>query len=315
MGDDRIIVVENLVKLFGHIAAVNDVSFEVGKGEVFGILGPNGAGKTTALECIEGLQKPTAGRIEVIGLDVTKDTDAVKQRIGVQLQGSSYFDNLNLSEILQLFGGFYERRVAAGTLLERFALTDKAGSTVGTLSGGQRQRFAIAAALVNDPDLVFLDEPTTGLDPQARHNLWEFVREMRDCGNTVVLTTHYMDEAQTLCDRVAIMDKGKVVALDSPDALISSLPAPYEVKTVIGNEFDIAALRQLDQVVALELRENAELRIRSCDATATLQALLRWSVEAGVLLSGLEVQSANLEDVFLSLTGHGLTDLPEGDEL
>ena len=200
------IQVEALVKRYGTLTAVDDVSFSVHEGEVFGILGPNGAGKTTTLEIIEGLQQPTAGRTLVMGMDSQREAAQVKERIGVQLQASAYFEYLTLTEILDLFGRFYPRRLPPGELLEKVDLTDKANTTVSKLSGGQKQRFTIAATLVNDPEVVFLDEPTTGLDPQARRNLWDFIQEIRGEGRTVVLTTHYMEEAQLLCQRVAIMD-------------------------------------------------------------------------------------------------------------
>ena len=238
--DEKVIVVEGLIKRFGQLTAVDGVSLSVRKGEVFGILGPNGAGKTTLLECVEGLQRPDAGSLHVLGLDVGREASAVKDRIGVQLQASAYFDFLTVTEILELLGTFYSRRVPAAALLGRVSLEDKAGATIRKLSGGQKQRFAIAATLVNDPEVVFLDEPTTGLDPQARRNLWGFISDVREGGRTVVLTTHYMEEAQALCDRVAIMDRGKVVALDTPSNLIQSLPAPYEIRVSLGDGLNAA---------------------------------------------------------------------------
>ncbi|MBI4202205.1 MAG: ABC transporter ATP-binding protein, partial [Chloroflexi bacterium] len=218
------IVVEDLVKKFGGFTAVDGVSFAVPQGEIFGILGPNGAGKTTTLEIIEGLQEPTAGRTLVMGIDTHRERERMKERIGVQLQASAYFEYLTLTEILDLFGRFYPKRLQVEELLEKVGLLEKAKATVGKLSGGQKQRFTIAAALVNDPEVVFLDEPTTGLDPQARRNLWEFIQAIHREGRTIVLTTHYMEEAQLLCQRVAIMDRGKIIALDAPNNLIRGLP-------------------------------------------------------------------------------------------
>jgi ABC-2 type transport system ATP-binding protein len=215
--------VRNLVKRYGDLAAVNGVSFSVERQEIFGILGPNGAGKTTTLECIETLRPFEAGEILLDGVDVRRSPQEVKRRIGVQLQSSSFFDKLNLAELLSLFGELYGRRVNVRLLLEEVELEDKAKSRVVELSGGQKQRFSIAAALVNDPLVLFLDEPTTGLDPQARRHLWGVIRSIRSGGKTVVLTTHYMDEAEELCDRVAIMDRGKIVALDSPHVLVERL--------------------------------------------------------------------------------------------
>src|SRR3990170_8540366 len=224
------IEVAALTKRFGTLTAVDNVSFSVEEGEVFALLGPNGAGKTTALECIEGIQEPSAGEVRVLGTDVRRERGAVKERIGVQLQASAYFQYLTLTEILELFGGLYSKRIPPKDLLQRVQLLDKANARVGQLSGGQRQRFTIAASLINDPQVVFLDEPTTGLDPQARRSIWELIQQIHGEGRTVVLTTHYMEEAQTLCQRVAIMDLGQIVALDTPTSLIRRLPTPYQVK-------------------------------------------------------------------------------------
>jgi ABC-2 type transport system ATP-binding protein len=218
-----IVVARDLRKRYGNLQAVDGVSFEIAEGEVFGILGPNGAGKTTTLEMIEGMRVIDSGSATVDGLDVARDPRAVKARIGIQLQASSFFDELNLVELLELFGHLYDRQVDAMALLADVELTEKARSQVRTLSGGQKQRFSIAAALVNEPRVLFLDEPTTGLDPQARRHLWGLVRQIRVRGHTVVLTTHYMEEAEELCDRVAIMDSGRIIALDRPLALIDAL--------------------------------------------------------------------------------------------
>lgn len=303
---DEVIAVRDLTKVFKTLRAVDGISFSVRRGEVFGILGPNGAGKTTALECIEGLQKPTSGSIEVLGIDAQRQPVRVKERIGVQLQASAYFDYLTLREILELFGRFYPRRIAADELLRQVELLEKANTPVGKLSGGQKQRFTIAAALVNDPEMVFLDEPTTGLDPQARRNLWDFIQQIHRSGRTVVLTTHYMEEAESLCHRVAIMDHGKIVALDTPRSLIHALAAPYEVRVVINEGAATDALADLEGVVGMESLEDGVLSLRTTDATRTLPRLLAWASESGAHLSHLEVQPANLEDVFLSLTGHAL---------
>jgi ABC-2 type transport system ATP-binding protein len=246
-----IVAARDLRKRYGSLQAVDGVSFEIAEGEVFGILGPNGAGKTTTLEMIEGMRPIDSGSAVVDGIDVTRDPRGVKARIGIQLQASSFFDELNLVELLELFGHLYERQVDAMALLADVELTDKARSQVRTLSGGQKQRFSIAAALVNEPRVLFLDEPTTGLDPQARHHLWALVRQIRERGHTVVLTTHYMEEAEELCDRVAIMDRGVIVALDTPQRLVDAL---------LGRGFTKARVERL----------------------------------------------ANLEDVFLDLTGHDL---------
>jgi ABC-2 type transport system ATP-binding protein len=246
-----IIVVSDLRKRYGDLVAVDGVSFEVAEGEVFGILGPNGAGKTTTLEMIEGMRPIDEGSAVIDGVDVRRDPREVKRRIGIQLQASAFFDELTLVELLDLFGRLYGHAVDPKALLGEVELTEKARSQVRTLSGGQKQRFSIASALVNQPRVLFLDEPTTGLDPQARRHLWALVRTLRDRGHTVVLTTHYMEEAEELCDRVAIMDGGRIIALDTPQALVDQL---------IGRGFTKTRVERL----------------------------------------------ANLEDVFIDLTGHEL---------
>jgi ABC-2 type transport system ATP-binding protein len=220
---DVILDVQNLTKRYGSLVAVNNVSFQVYRQEVFGILGPNGAGKTTTLEMIETLRPMDSGKVMLNGLDVRTEEQRVKRSIGVQLQSSSFFDKLSLSELLLLFGELYDRTIDPMKLLQDVELQDKAAARVNQLSGGQKQRFSIASALVNDPVLLFLDEPTTGLDPQARRHLWEVIRRIRGEGKTIVLTTHYMEEAEELCDRVAIMDAGKIVELAPPQELISKL--------------------------------------------------------------------------------------------
>jgi ABC-2 type transport system ATP-binding protein len=232
---EAIITVKDLVKNYGSFEAVKGISFEVYEGEIFGLLGPNGAGKSTTLEIIETLREKTSGKISVAGFDLDKDPNEIKKIIGVQLQTSGFYPNLNLVQLIDLFGGLYNRQVNAMDLLKSVQLEDKAKSKVKQLSGGQKQRFSIATTLINDPRIVFLDEPTTGLDPQARRNLWDLVRNIQARGTTVIITTHYMDEAEYLCDRVAIVDSGKIVALSSPDQMIDDLVAtgferPKEVK-------------------------------------------------------------------------------------
>src|SRR5258708_683787 len=222
---EPVIRVEGLRKRYGERVAVDGVSFSVQPGEVLGILGPNGAGKTTTVEILEGLRSADEGVASVAGVDVLRDPDAVKGLIGVQLQASSFFDQLSLAELLELLGAIFGVAVDARALLRRVDLEDRAGSQVAELSGGQQQRFAVAAALVNEPSILFLDEPTTGLDPQARRHMWELVASFRDEGTTIVLTTHSMEEAELLCDRVAIMDAGRIVALDRPAALVDALLA------------------------------------------------------------------------------------------
>lgn len=234
-GMEPVISVRNLVKRYGNFTAVKDISFDVFPGEIFGLLGPNGAGKSTTLEIMETLREKTSGSISIKGLDTDRDRSAIKKIIGVQLQASGYYPSLNLTELIELFSGLYNRHTDARELLQRVNLTDKAKSKYKQLSGGQKQRFSIATTLINEPGIIFLDEPTTGLDPQARRNLWELIRDIRAKGTTIIITTHYMDEAEQLCDRIAIMDEGKIIALASPESMIDELVAsgferPKQVK-------------------------------------------------------------------------------------
>lgn len=231
-----IISVRDLVKNYGDFKAVKGISFDVQEGEIFGLLGPNGAGKSTTLEIIETLREKTSGKVTVDGHDLDEAPGEIKKIIGVQLQSSGYYPNLNLTELIDLFGGLYNRKVKPLELLDMVNLRDKAKAQYKALSGGQKQRFSIATTLINQPKIIFLDEPTTGLDPQARRNLWDLVKQIRANGTTVIITTHYMDEAEILCDRVAIIDSGKIIAMGSPDKLIDDLVAtgferPKEVKS------------------------------------------------------------------------------------
>lgn len=235
MTKEIIISVKNLTKKYGDFEAVKGISFDVFEGEIFGLLGPNGAGKSTTLEIIETLRDKTSGEVFVDKIDLDKGPDEIKKIIGVQLQTSGYYPGLNLTELIQLFGGLYNQTVEPLQLLDLVNLRDKAKAKYKELSGGQKQRFSIATTLINQPKIIFLDEPTTGLDPQARRNLWDLITNIRAKGTTVIITTHYMDEAEVLCDRVAIIDSGKIIAMDSPDKLIDNLVAtgferPKEVK-------------------------------------------------------------------------------------
>jgi len=236
MNNQKVIIsVQSLVKNYGSFEAVKGISFDVYENEIFGLLGPNGAGKSTTLEIIETLRDKTSGKIFVDGIDLDKNPNEIKKIIGVQLQTSGYYPNLHLIELIDLFAGLYNRKVDAMHLLDMVNLRDKAKSKVKELSGGQKQRFSIATTLINEPKIIFLDEPTTGLDPQARRNLWDLIKTIQSQGTTVIITTHYMDEAEFLCDRVAIVDSGKIVAMSSPDKLIDELvetgfERPKEVK-------------------------------------------------------------------------------------
>jgi len=246
-----IISVKNLVKHYGSFEAVKGISFDVYEGEIFGLLGPNGAGKSTTLEIIETLRTKTSGEVIVNGFNLDNDPNSIKQIIGVQLQTSGFYPGLNLTELIEMFCGLYNEDADPRELLDTVNLRDKAKAKFKELSGGQKQRFSIATTLINKPRIIFLDEPTTGLDPQARRNLWELIKNIRDKGTTIIITTHYMDEAEVLCDRVAIIERGNIVAIDSPDGLIDKLVA-------------------------------------------------------GGFQKPKEVKQANLEDVFISLTGHAL---------
>ena len=306
------VLVEGLTKRYGELTAVDDVSFSIRAGEAFGILGPNGAGKTTTLECIEGLLAPTSGNIRVLDMDIRQDAERVKRRIGVQLQASAYFDYLTLREILDLFARVYDSDIPAEKLLATVGLEDRADTTVAKLSGGQQQRFAIAATLINDPDIVFLDEPTAGLDAHARRGLWEFVRALNSRGRTVVMTTHYIEEAEMLCDRVAIMDAGRIVALDTPLALRRRLPAPFTFTIGLADGDGADGLELLDAVIGNPtVGADGALRLQSSDSTRTAPALMRWLSDTGATLTRLEIESGTLEDVFISLTGRQIEDRAE----
>ena len=314
--DTPAVSVTNLVKTYPHpdegtFNAVDGLSFEVGVGEVLGILGPNGAGKSTTLEIIEGLQEPTSGTTAVFGLDSQTDNAAMKTRIGVQLQASSYFEYLTLEELLNLFGSFYPKSVPAEELLDKVGLLGKRKALVGQLSGGQAQRFSIVAAMVNDPDIVFLDEPTTGLDPQARRNLWDLIRGINENdGKTVVLTTHYMEEAEELSHRVAIIDAGQIQAIDTPVGLIGDLAADHSVVFSSERALTDHSLDTLPGVTTVRERVNGihsyELGTRS--PKETVPALFQLSAVRRFEVDDLTVHAPTLEDVFLNVTGRRLRD-------
>ncbi len=308
--------VESLVKRFGSVNAVDGISFNVRRGEIFGILGPNGAGKTTTLEIIEGLQSPTQGSVSVLGMDIRRQGAQVKARIGVQLQSAAYFDYLSLKEILALLATFYPKSARPSDLLDQVDLADQADMRLNQLSGGQKQRFTLAASLVNSPELVILDEPTTGLDPLARRNIWALIRQIHEQGVTVVLTTHYMEEAQTLCQRLAIMDQGRLVAVDTPGNLISRLGAAYTVKVVLANPlsegeiaaFDGGAFGGRVEVVQDQFQDRNTYLLRLKDHSKSLGPVLDQIGKNGSGLEHMEITPVTLEDVFLELTGNELQD-------
>jgi ABC-2 type transport system ATP-binding protein len=309
---DAIVEAQNLVKRYGRVTAVDGVSFTIRRGEIFGLLGPNGAGKSTTLDILEGIRAADGGTVLIDGLDVRRHRRAIQARIGVQLQATSLFEYLQVRETLALFGSFYPKAVTPETLLREVALEEKAHAFPQDLSGGQRQRLALALALANDPMLVFLDEPTSGLDPQSRRMLWEQVQRLRERGKTVVLTTHFMDEAQTLCDRIAIMDQGRIIAQDTPAALIKTLGASAAIECALvpgatGAPITVDGLRDLPGATEARLRDDSAL-IYTDQLEATLVALLRLAGERGTQIERLQTHAPTLEDVFLKLTGRGLRD-------
>jgi len=306
---DDAIRVEGLTKQFGSFTAVDDVSFHVQSGEIFGILGPNGAGKTTTLEIIEGLQKPSLGQISVLGIDIRQHPNAFKSRIGVQLQSSAYYDYLNLEEILELLGSCYPKCVPAEKLLGQVGLSQQSQKKVKQLSGGQSQRFTIAASLVNDPELVILDEPTTGLDPQSRRNLWELINQIQSGGVTVIITTHYMEEAESLCNRLAIMDRGKLIAVDTPQNMIKGLENTYTLKLELTepiNEDQILFLKE--SATSIEEMAPSVYLLKLNKSPDSLDQILQTIVNTRMHVNHLEINPVTLEDVFLELTGNELRD-------
>jgi ABC-2 type transport system ATP-binding protein len=300
-GKARIIEVRELRKRYGDFTAVDGISFHVEEGEIFGLLGPNGAGKTTTLEIIETLKPPTSGAVRVDGYDISRDPGEIRARIGIQLQASGFYPYLNLVELLEMFGVIYCVPVRPMEMLRTFGLEEKAAVQYAKLSGGQKQRFSLATTLVNQPRLIFLDEPTTGLDPQARINLWEVIREIRERGVTVVLTTHYMDEAEQLCDRLAVIDSGTMVACDTPSRLLAS----------IGD--DVLELRVGDPERAVEvLRRHGvpgdDLLVIGGTVTVSLRTIAAPVVSQLLADSSIPIRSATtrpptLDDVYLRLTG------------
>lgn len=306
----NIIEVNGLVKNYGDLKAVDNVSFSVAAGEIFGILGPNGAGKTTTLKMIEGMRKPDGGSVSIKEIQVWPNPGATKALIGVQLQTTALFDYLTVREMLALFGSFYRLRLSGEKidgLLAAVSLIDKQKARVNELSGGQQQRLSIALALVNDPEVVFLDEPTTGLDPQARRRLWDVVREINSKGKTIVLTTHYMEEAEVLCGRVAIMDAGRVIEIDTPKDLIEGLGA--EVKITFGSNRDIelAELKSATGATSVSKADDGYV-LYTADVQRSIVGLFNQAQKSSSLIENLSVSGADLEDVFLHHTGKGLRD-------
>ncbi|MCX7975311.1 MAG: ABC transporter ATP-binding protein [Candidatus Aminicenantes bacterium] len=295
------IEVIGLYKYYGEIRAVDGISFTVDEGEIFGMVGPNGAGKTTTIECLEGLRRPDKGLIRVLGLDPHRDGYKLRERIGVQLQEAALPERLKVWEALDLFGSFYSKRLNPDLLLEQMGLVDKKQAPFEKLSGGQKQRLLIALALVNDPELLFLDELTTGLDPQARRAMWQLIRDIRNRGKTIFLTTHYMEEAERLCDRVAIIDRGQIVALDTPQNLIHSLGAETRIVFSVDVPWDEKLLLPINGVTKVE--KIGEKIIVYGQGEKLVGQVVSWLEEKRLHFRDLRTEQPNLEDVFLQLTG------------
>ena len=302
--------VANLKKTFKDVTAVDGIDLDVRTGECFGLLGPNGAGKTTTIEICEGLTTPDSGDVEVLGLRWASDAQALRQRLGIQLQETQLSDKLTVTETLRLFRSFFNRGPDPTDVIALVQLEEKRDARVGELSGGQKQRLALACALVGDPDLLFLDEPTTGLDPQARRQLWELIEEFKKAGRTILLTTHYMDEAERLCDQLAIMDYGKIIARGTPAELVASIGADHMVELSTGalqRSIDLDALRKV-QGVRDARAENGSIRIQATELHRAVPALLEELRRQDIPVTELGTHSATLEDVFVSLTGRHLRD-------
>jgi ABC-2 type transport system ATP-binding protein len=309
---EAVIQVEGLMKKYGSFTAVKGIDFKVNKGEVFGLLGPNGAGKTTTMEMIEGLRRPDGGTAKVSGYDTRTELNKVKEIIGVQLQSTSLFDLLKVREIIRMYASFYPVTIPVEPLLEDMLLLEKASDRVKNLSGGQKQRLAIALALINDPLVLFLDEPTTGLDPQARRTLWDIIIRLKERGKTIILSTHYMDEAHILCDRICLMDQGQVIALDTPRNLVRSLQSESAIEFRLPEELsEEQNAKLLDKLAELQDVKQAEYRnevfvLYSDDLQASLTDLIHKAPEHGIKLTDLQTRTATLEDVFIHMTGRSL---------
>ncbi len=302
--------VRQLRKAYKDVVAVDGLNLEVQAGECFGLLGPNGAGKTTTVEICEGLTEPDSGEVEVLGLQWNSQAAQLRQRLGIQLQDTQLSEKLTVHETVRLFRSFYKQGADAFDVIARVQLEEKQNARVGELSGGQKQRLALACALVGDPDFLFLDEPTTGLDPQARRQLWDLIEEFKKSGRTILLTTHYMDEAERLCDRVAIVDHGKEIALGTPRELIASTCADQMVEFTAGSvshALDVPALRRVEGVREVRTQNDAVL-LQVAELHTSVPALLAELTRQNVALTELRTHSATLEDVFVTLTGRHLRD-------
>ncbi|WP_437285055.1 ATP-binding cassette domain-containing protein [Sorangium sp. So ce406] len=299
------LVCRGLVKRYGDVVAVNGLDLEVRRGECFGLLGPNGAGKTTTVEILEGLTRPDAGDVEVLGERWVGDGIALRRRLGIQLQETRFPDKLRVGEVIALFRSFYPRGLDPAEALRRVSLQEKAGAYVRGLSGGQKQRLSLACALAGDPEVLFLDEPSTGLDPASRREIWAVVEDLKARGRTVLLTTHYMEEAARLCDRVAIVDRGRLLSLGTPAALVASLGAEHVVEVEVNGELAEEELGALPGVEAVRAAHGM-LRLTVRDVARVLPPLLALCAAGGVEVRRLTTQHASLEDVFMALAGRKL---------
>jgi ABC-2 type transport system ATP-binding protein len=299
--NDDAIIVSHLNKTYGNVKVVNDVSFSVKQGEVFGILGPNGAGKTTTVECLGGLRKPSSGTIEIMGLSPAVDKQALHAIVGVQLQASALQEKLKVGEILDLYQSFYEKPANGKELAKGLGLEEKLNAYYKTLSGGQKQRLSVALALIGKPKVALLDEMTTGLDPQARRNCWELIENVRDQGTTIILVTHFMEEAERLCDRVALIDNGRIIALDSPHGLAEKVAGGKRISFMPSKPFKDSLLTKLPEVRIL--KHNGK-RTEVIGSGELVNVIIPALAKAGVDALDVQMQTANLEDAFVKLTGH-----------
>jgi ABC-2 type transport system ATP-binding protein len=297
------IEVHEIVKTYGDFRAVNGVSFEVEEGEVFGLLGPNGAGKTTTIEIMEGYRKPDSGWVRVLDLDPFQDGHELKQRVGLLLQSTSLYPELSVAELASLFSGYYREPVEANVLLETLGLKEKTTARYRELSGGQKQRLALILAFINDPQLVFLDEPTAGLDPQSRQGFWQWIGEGRQRSKTILITTHHIEEAEALCDRVAILDHGQIMALDTPRRLVAGLEAEHRIAFLAEEPIDLARLSCIPGVWAAANGKEGEYTLHVEDPQLALKGLMELASQESFYPRDLRVEGATLEDVFISLTG------------
>ncbi len=305
---DKAIEVRELRKSYGSIKAVDGVSFEVMRGEVFTLLGPNGAGKTTIVEILEGLTEPDSGDLVILGQKLSKITPKIKDRMGVVLQENRFMDRVTVDETFKLFSSFFSKTLPVKDIVKKVSLEEKVGSLVETLSGGQKQRLAIGLALLNDPEIIFLDEPTTGLDPQARRNIWDLIEELKEEKKTIFLTTHYMEEAERLSDFTYIMDHGEIIARGTPAELVSGLDQDNVIEFYLDPSLGVKDLEALGEIFPGYNLQDEKVNLYVKEMGSSFSLLLRWAEERDIKLENLMFRRPNLEDVFIELTGKGLRD-------